>query len=593
MNGVGGERRERASAVRSSVSIVIPSYNTWWLLARCLASLERNGVAGQQVIVVDDGSSDESRAQLAQTRGIDVAFTAHNRGFAGACNLGAAIARADTLLFLNADTEALPGAIAAMLDALDDPTVGIVGAKLLYPEGGIQHGGLILDRDLLFAHAHWMRPDELSDSEVPRDYPVVTGAAFALRAREFRALGCFDEAFVNGYEDAELCMRTWASGRRVLYEPRARFLHVESASPDRFAKYEANHARFAERWHNVIAALPRVPAAEDGKFKIEGALDAAGAVGDESRRLLKLLSVVEMPMRRTVEGVEAAFGLRILQPGAEPAAFVAPANDDEAKRLVEDLDVRRFLVPTWRAFGRMLRAGVALERVDMLRAGIDAEKRGPREGGLIVTYVSEVTTVLGLRLALQTWSAARATLEPIGARIEIRVTLADEPLQSLLVQAVERTGIAPHELTIHRIAGDATADDVLDGASTLLLTGPTDRVDRIPLLAFASGVDVVALGRDEPDLRVLVGDEAYLSCDDPSELPMLLCTSFGSGRDARVALAQRDIARRHSQGKAYNRFNTLVRRRDAAYDDLSRYAITPSVFIADRLPGDVKALVGA
>ncbi len=579
--------------MRSPVSIVIPSYNTWWLLARCLASLERNGVAGQQVIVVDDGSSDESRAQLAQTRGIDVAFTARNRGFAGACNLGAAIARADTLLFLNADTEALPDAIVAMLEALDDPTIGIVGAKLLYPEGGIQHGGLILDRDFNFRHAHWMRPDKLSDSDVPRDYPVVTGAAFAVRAHEFRELGCFDEAFVNGYEDAELCMRTWASGRRVRYEPRARFLHVESASPQRFANDIANHARFAERWRGVIAALPRVPPVPEGAFSMEGALDAAGAVGDETRRLLGLLNVAEIPNRRPVEGVDAAFGLRVLHPGAEPAAFVAPADDDEAKRLVHEFDVRRFLVPTWRAFARMLRAGVALERVDMLRAGIDVEKRGAREDGLVAVYVSDVTTVAGLRIALETWSASRATLEPLGVRMEIRVALADGQLQALLAHAADGAGIALDELTISRVAGDATTDDVLDGASTLLLTGPTDRVDRIPLLAFASGVDVVALGRDEPDLRVLVSDEAYLSCDDAADLPTLLCKSMGTGREARVALAQRDIARRHSRTKAFNRLDVLVRRRDTAYDDLSAYAITPSVFTAERLPIDVKALVTA
>jgi GT2 family glycosyltransferase len=211
----------RALAPAASVTVIVPTYGNWWLTERCLRALEDNGLPGQQVVVVDDLSPDETRARLARTSGIDIAFAAENRGFAASCNAGAALARAEILLFLNADTVVQPGSIGALVDALDDPSVGIAGAKLLYPEGGMQHAGVIVDRNRVVRHAHWFRPEDLGDADVARDYPSVTGAALAIRAAVFRAVGGFDTAYRNGYEDVDLCFRIWAAGKRVRYVPRA------------------------------------------------------------------------------------------------------------------------------------------------------------------------------------------------------------------------------------------------------------------------------------------------------------------------------------------------------------------------------------
>jgi GT2 family glycosyltransferase len=558
---------------RIPVTIIVPTYGNWWLTERCLGALERHGLPGQQVVVVDDVSPDETRSRLALSIGLDVVLTAQNGGFAASCNTGAALARSDVLLFLNADTEVQAGALAAMVDTLDDPSVGIVGAKLLYPEGGIQHAGLIVDRDGLLRHAHWFRPDDLADADVARDYAVVTGAALAIRAEDFRAAGGFDTAYRNGYEDAELCFRVWASGKRVRYQPKAHIVHVESASTGRFDNDRANFELFRRRWGMVVDGLPRVaPAAAAPNLNVTGGLDARGSLGDEARRLVVALGGQAAAQRRTVSGVDVAIGAVMQGPDGTSLAFVAPADDAEAHAVVATLGAQRYWAPTWSAVERLRHAGVAPERVDMWRAGVEAAETPPTAATSVVAIVSDTTTADALCLALETWYRAKPRLAPLGIRFELRSMLDETALRGLVAAAVTGADPAISAVDATLVTSDATEPRVLAGAATLLVTGPVDRVERIPLQAFASGIDVVAARGANAELARFVSEDAYVEAS-PETLADALCSSFATGRAERTRRARLEVARRHSPAKANLRLWVLLSRRDDAYDHLDDVAL--------------------
>ena len=132
-----------------TVSIVIPVFNKRELTEACLASLRRHTSAPEtEVIVVDNGSTDGTGEWLRELEAkgeLRALLHLENLGFARACNAGAAAARGELLLFLNNDTEVTDGWLEPLTRTLaDDPYVGAVGSRLLFPDGTIQHAGVAL-----------------------------------------------------------------------------------------------------------------------------------------------------------------------------------------------------------------------------------------------------------------------------------------------------------------------------------------------------------------------------------------------------------------------------------------------------------------
>jgi GT2 family glycosyltransferase len=164
--------------------------------------------------------------------------------FAENCNLGAAGTAADVLIFLNDDCELLTGWLEPLLKPFEDERVGIVGAKLVYPDGRVQHAGVWFDQPngVLTAHNHL-------DDFPSRNVDAVTGACMAVRATTFHDLGGFDPAFRNGYEDVDLCLRARRDGWRIWYECDSVLIHHESQSgPARWAHVRENIDLLQARW---------------------------------------------------------------------------------------------------------------------------------------------------------------------------------------------------------------------------------------------------------------------------------------------------------------------------------------------------------
>jgi O-antigen biosynthesis protein len=223
----------------ATVSIVIPFRDRPELLRNCLRSLRLSTHSKTEIVLVDNGSEDPRTARLLANigakRNIKLVRCDEEFNFARLCNLGARKATGDHLLFLNNDTEVLTRRwLERMLVLTADPTVGAVGATLLYPDRTIQHAGLFPRSDGAWVHPYRGEPADAPGAEgelrTVRSVPAVTAACLLMRRAVFDELNGFDEDLQNSFNDVDLCRRVRATGRKVLITPRARLLHYEGLS---------------------------------------------------------------------------------------------------------------------------------------------------------------------------------------------------------------------------------------------------------------------------------------------------------------------------------------------------------------------------
>jgi GT2 family glycosyltransferase/radical SAM superfamily enzyme YgiQ (UPF0313 family)/Flp pilus assembly protein TadD len=239
-------------AKRYDVSIVVPVFNKVELTRQCLTALAAvtHGVE-YEVIVVDDGSTDGTPEFLASLGGdAQIVRNVENSGFAKSCNRGAAAARGRYLVFLNNDTIPLEGWLQALVDEVEAHSdVAVVGSKLLYEDGTIQHAGVVFSK-IVFTPYHIYR-------QLPGDHPVVnrrrefqcvTAACTLIRREAFETAGGFDEGYRNSFEDVDLCLKIREQGWRIVYQPKSVLYHLESQSPGRKAHDDENAKRLLERW---------------------------------------------------------------------------------------------------------------------------------------------------------------------------------------------------------------------------------------------------------------------------------------------------------------------------------------------------------
>lgn len=246
-----------AASNRKRVSIIIPLYNQVAYTIHCLEALAENTPEelNYEVVLVDNASSDGTAEFLTQLGGdVVIQRNAENLGFAKACNQGARLASGEILLFLNNDTIPHPGWLEGLLNALDsEPRVGAVGNKLLFPDGSLQHAGVMFEEN--WAPAHWLyQLDAASHPLVNerRDFQCVTAACIAIPRDVFERVGGFDEGYRNGYEDVDLCLKIRREGYRIVYTPESVVTHVSSVSEGRKDFDDVNQRRLLTRWRDHI-----------------------------------------------------------------------------------------------------------------------------------------------------------------------------------------------------------------------------------------------------------------------------------------------------------------------------------------------------
>lgn len=258
-----------SAAIRASV--VMPVHNRAGLTRGCLERVLADLPAACEAIVVDDGSSDETPSVLA---GFGEAIRAvrleENAGFAAACNAGAAAAAGELLVFLNNDTEPRPGWLGALMEHADaDAEAAVVGARLLYPDGTVQHAGVVFGQDGYPHNLYAGFPGEHPAVGRPRRLQAVTGACMLVRRGAFERVGGFDQEYVNSMEDVDLCLRIGADGGEVHYCPAATLVHFESATRGHDAGFEPSVARYRERWRERVRRDDLATYAADGLLEVE------------------------------------------------------------------------------------------------------------------------------------------------------------------------------------------------------------------------------------------------------------------------------------------------------------------------------------
>lgn len=244
-------------------SIVIPVYGKPLLTFTCLQSVHAHTATGAyEVIVVDDASPEPVEAALEGLSGVRFERNASNLGFIGSCNRGVALARGEFVVLLNNDTVVTEGWLDAILQVFATRRdTGIVGAKLIYPDGRLQEAGGIVWND---GSAWNVGRDE--DPDTPaynylREADYVSGACLAIRKTLFEQVGGFDRRFAPAYyEDTDLAFAVRAAGYRVYYQPHATVVHFEGQTSGTdlasgVKRHQSiNQERFRGKWAPVLAA---------------------------------------------------------------------------------------------------------------------------------------------------------------------------------------------------------------------------------------------------------------------------------------------------------------------------------------------------
>ena len=244
------------------MSIVVPAYGAYAQTWRCLFAIMNNtpDTVTYEVILADDCPAAPIAPLFADVANLQVHVNAENLGFLRNCNRAAARARGQHIVFLNNDTLVGRDWLRPLVASMADPAVGMVGCKLLNPDGSVQEaGGSILSDG-------WGWPYGAGDIAIRgaynyvRQVDVVTGACFLISRTAFASLGRFDDRYAPAfYEEFDLAIALRERGLRVLYQPASQVVHLGSASYGeevRDRQSLKNHAVFVKKWQSLLPGQP-------------------------------------------------------------------------------------------------------------------------------------------------------------------------------------------------------------------------------------------------------------------------------------------------------------------------------------------------
>lgn len=246
------------------LSVIIPFYNQLDEALTCINSLQALASEPHEYLVQDDASPNVFAPAVIPSAIASVERNETNRGFAANVNAAARRATGDILFIVNQDVYGVHGVSNAWDSALLAPFqregVGIVGARLLYPDGRVQNAGGLFDahgqpfhRCLGWSNIHH------PDISRAREVSWTTGAALAIRRDVWQQVGGFDEAYGRGYyEDVDTCLKARQAGFKVWYEPSVTLIHkvgTTGGNPD----FMRNAWLFKSRWVDTGKITPDEP----------------------------------------------------------------------------------------------------------------------------------------------------------------------------------------------------------------------------------------------------------------------------------------------------------------------------------------------
>jgi GT2 family glycosyltransferase len=544
-------------------SIIIVTYGQRAVTERCLRSLElclgeRLG-HDWELVLIDNNSPDDTPELLRSwsDRAV-VRLLDENRNFAGGCNTGAEVAHGRVLIFLNGDTEVTPGALETIADQALEPGVAIAGARLLFPDRTLQHAGVIFVRFAKLggvpmpAHAFYCQDQDNPLARASYELDAVTAACMAVRAEAFRAVGGFDQDYINDLEDIDLCLRIRLGGERVVYRGDTTVIHYEGATrgrgeellstPERIAAMSKSRRKFLGRWAELLDqddelvgtlwdACLRDPTvarvASEGDVVVAGAPGALGSAADESRALLGILAeagmrptALERPTSVTAPRLSPAPASTLEQafrrrPSQTVPWLCVPAGDNSRMELLG--------VPAIVRVARS-RTAVQLDRADYVWASAPAIAADLHAAGIERSKLAIVAPPV-LPAALGPGGAGVLAILPAHDRVLTRSLLA--ALRSLpaatavrLLPTVAARGLAPcvaealpgAEL-LAPCSDEGRFAKLAATADVLVAIDPDDRFERRALVGAGVGATPVCASADGPAAWVL-GEHLALAGED-------------------------------------------------------------------------------
>lgn len=272
------------------VSIIIVNWNERELLRECLTSIkDHTDYPNFNVIVVDNSSTDSSVEMIHRDfswvklikNQIPYFATANNKGIKQALREGA-----DYVFLLNNDTKVIHSDwLAKMVEIAEaDPNVGIVGCKLIYPDGRIQHAGGAISVMGTFHHGEG-RPDNGIYDEI-KEVDYVTGAAFMIKKQVLQQIGLLDERFSPVfYEETDYCVRSRRAGYRTVYNSRTTIVHYHGITVKRRPKPRMNYARHKNRLRFILLNFPKKWMLRRTKYELKIIIRSIFERKNEARKL--------------------------------------------------------------------------------------------------------------------------------------------------------------------------------------------------------------------------------------------------------------------------------------------------------------------
>lgn len=247
------------------VTVVIPAYNHLAHTAACLSSIAgARDKTPFEVIVVDDESSDKTQVRLSALPGLRYFRNTTNQGFIGSCNRGLSESKGEFVLYLNNDTQVEDHWLERLLDTFaQQPDAGLVGARLVYPDGSLQEcGGIVFQDGSGWNYGRGDNPDK-PEYQFVREVDYCSGACIMLRRSLLESLGGFDEHYAPAYyEDTDLAFKVRAKGLKVFVQPAVSITHFEGVSSGTdvasgIKRYQTvNREKFLQRWQTELALQP-------------------------------------------------------------------------------------------------------------------------------------------------------------------------------------------------------------------------------------------------------------------------------------------------------------------------------------------------
>lgn len=249
------------------VSIIIPVYNQYVYTYKCLKSIaEYTNDVSYEIIIADDVSTDGTKFLSSYVKNITIIRNEINLKFLKNCNNAVKYAKGKYIFFLNNDTQVTKNWLSSLIDLIEsDVTIGMVGSKLIFPNGLLQEAGGIICKDGISYNYGKFDDANKPQYNYVRDVDYISGAAIMISKKLWNSIGGFDELFAPAYcEDSDLAFEVRKRGFRVVYQPKSVVIHFEGVSngvdvnDNTSLKYYQieNNIKLKEKWKKEFELLP-------------------------------------------------------------------------------------------------------------------------------------------------------------------------------------------------------------------------------------------------------------------------------------------------------------------------------------------------